>query len=52
MEANAMTDDLIPVIEGETKPDGYTGLVEQHGQRWWMRIDALKRNPPTTPLFR
>ena len=45
-----MTDDLIPVIEGDPKPDGYMGIVDQHGQRWWMRLDALKRKSPTTPL--
>jgi hypothetical protein len=45
-----MTDDLLPVVEGGPKPDGYMGIVDQNGQRWWMRLDVLKRKAPTTPL--
>jgi hypothetical protein len=43
-------DDLIPAVEGEPRPNGYIGVVDQLGYRWWMSHDVLKRRQPTTPL--
>ena len=45
-----MSDDMIPAVEGEPKPDGYIGVVDQLGKRWWMSREVLTRRPPSTPL--
>ena len=43
-------DDLIPAIPGEPRPDGYMGLTDKFGTRWWMNTRALTRQPPTAVL--
>lgn len=47
---NGLMGEIIPAVEGTQRPDGYIGVIDQHGNKSWLSPDVLTSRPPTSSL--
>jgi hypothetical protein len=42
--------EMIPAVEESQRPDGWIGVIDQRGEKWWVSPNALKLNPEASLL--